>query len=254
MVNTVDAVAEEVVSPQSEEVVEETVVESVESEVATDTPDEPVQSKEENAKYAEVRRKAEQAAQDKLIDEMYGKTHNIHSKAEYDEAMAKQKEAELVAKMKDSEDPETVKAELYEQWKANDPQIQEYEKIKAENYTNKQMTELNNDLKELGLDTISSMEDIANLDSADKVIKYVKDGKTLSEAYFLANKGSIINSQAEKVQQDTVKKMQANRDATPGSLANQGSDTLYTRDQVDAMTQAQVNANYDLVIKSMKTW
>lgn len=260
--NTVNAVAEEVVTPQ--EPVETEVVESVESEVATDTQveevvevdEKPVQSKEDNAKYADVRRKAEQAAQDKLIDEMYGKSHDIHTKAEYDKAMAKQKQEEVVKQMKEGETTsEQAIEELKKQWEKNDPRLQEYEKIKTESYTAKQLTELNSELKDMGLDSIESLEDISKLESADKVVEYINDGKTLSEAYFLANKKNIITAQAEKIQQDTIKKIQANSDASTGSLANTSTtEALYTRAQVDAMSQSEVNKNYDLVMKSMKTW
>ena len=259
--NTVNAVVEEVVTPQEPEQAE--VVESAASEVATETqPEEvtepsekPVQSKEENSKYAEVRKKAEQAAQDKLIDEMYGKSHDIHTKADYDKALKSQRETELLDKVKNGEDPETVKKELYEQWEKSDPRLQEYEKMRTETYTSKQLSELNADLKEVGIDPVKSLDDVGSLPSADKVIALIKDGKTLSEAYFLANKKDIIQKQADKIQQDTIKKIQANGSATPGSLADNGeTPSLYTREQVDAMSQSDVNKNYDLIMKSMKSW
>ena len=61
--STVNAEQVEVVTPQEE--VEQEQVESVSSEVATEQPEKHVQSPEENSRFAEVRRKAEQEAQDK---------------------------------------------------------------------------------------------------------------------------------------------------------------------------------------------
>lgn len=258
--NTVDAVTEEVVTLEETEQAE--VVESVESEVATDTPTEevvekdekPVQSKEENSKFAEVRKKAEQAAQDKLISEMYGESHGIHTKAEYDKAIAKQKENELLERIRTDSDPDTVKQELYKEWEKNDPRLQEYEKIKVESRTNEQLTELNTELANMGLDAIKSLDDISVLPSADTMIDMIQNGKTLAEAYFLANKADIIKAQAEKVKLETITKLNANGEG-PGSLADNGKTaTLFTRAQVDAMSQDDVNKNYDLIMKSMKTW
>ena len=248
--NSVNAEVEEVVIPQIEST--EPVV-SEPAEVAPVATEKPVQSPEENAKFKEVRTKAAQEAQDKLIAEMYGESHGLYTKADYDKAVREQKEASMLEQMKSDEvDPK----EIYKALRENDPEYQELSKMKAEIYTQNQLKELNTELKELDLDVqINTLDDIAMLDNADKIIKHIESGKTLSEAYFLANKGELIKKEAEKVRQDTIKKIQANGDATTGSLSNNGQiTTLYTREQVDAMSQADVNKNYDLVIKSMKTW
>lgn len=254
--NTVNAVTEEVVTPQSTEtaeVVETTEPsESVSTEVAT-VADEHKQSKEENAKFAEVRRKAEQEAIDKFISDQYGASHGIHTKAEYDAAIAKQKQNELLESLK-SEDvnPE----EIYQKMKENDPEFKEMKASKQEAFINSQISELNTDLKGLGLDvTINSLEDLVKLENSDSVIKYVEKGNTLSEAYFLANRNDIINKKTNQIQNDTIKKIEANGQASPGSLSDTGQTSSYfTEAQVDAMTQAEVNKNYDLIIKSMKSW
>ena len=210
--STVDAGIEEVVIPH-EEVQEE--VESVSSEVATEQPKQ-VQSQEENSKFAEVRRKAEQEAQDKLISEMYGQSHGIYTKADYDKAVRQQKEAEMLEQMKSDEvDPK----EIYNALKESDPDYQELKKMKAETYTQNQLRELNEELKELDLDLkINSLDDIAKLDNADKIVDHIKAGKTLSEAYFLANKKTLIQKEAEKVRQDTLEKTLSLKGSSPGAL------------------------------------
>jgi hypothetical protein len=254
--STVNAGTEDVVNPQESTEVEQT--ESVQSEVAPDTVEKAQveQSPEENAKFKEVRLKYErekQEAIDREYSQMYGDSHGIHTKADYEKAVREAKEAELLESMRDSEaDPK----DIYKQLKASDPDYAELQKIRAEHYTQNQLSELNADLKDVGVDvTINTLEDIAKLPNVDAITKHIENGKTLSEAYFLANKKDLINTKAEKIQQDTIKKIQANGDASTGSLANNGQTTsLYTREQVDAMSQADVNKNYDLVIKSMKTW
>lgn len=246
--------AEPVVNVEPQNTEQADVVVSETSEVTTEQQTEKhVQSPEENSKYAEVRREAERKAQDKLISELYGESHGIHTKAEFDKAMREQKEAELLESMRDSEvDPKDV----YKKLKESDPDYAELQKIRADHYTKVQLDELNADLKDVGLDvSINTLDDLSRLPNVDSIIKHIEKGKTLSEAYFLANKRDLINSKAEKIQQDTIKKLQANGEASTGSLSNNGqTTTLYTREQVDAMSQAEVNKNYELVMKSMKAW
>jgi len=77
---------------QENEVTTNEPVNAVEGEVTTPIVEKPVQSAETNALYADVRRKAQAEAQDKLISEMYGESHGIHTKAEYDRAVKEQQE------------------------------------------------------------------------------------------------------------------------------------------------------------------
>lgn len=222
--NVVDATQEPNVEVQ--EVEQVVSVESDPSEVAPEQLEKQVQSKEENSKFAEYRKTSEaktaksiQEAVDKEYNNMYGESHNIHSKADFDKVMQKQKEDELLSKYREEEsDPETVKQELYKQWEQSDPRLQEYEKIRAESYTTKQLSELNADLLEIGLDSIKSLDDISSLPSAEKVIEHIKNGKTLSEAYFLANKTTIIQKQAQKIQADVIQKTTQLDNASPGAL------------------------------------
>lgn len=260
--STVDAGQVDVVDSQVTEtpVVEEVVTDSSEvvetesesSEVATE-PVKEVQSQDDNAKYADVRRKAEQAGRDKFISDQYGKSHNIHTEAEYKAAIAKQEQEKLEESVRNGEsDPK----DAFEQWKANDPEFQAMKQSKEESYANEQISTLNNELKELGIDTtINSLEDIVNLDNSDDVINYVEKGMTLSEAYFLANKQSILQKDRTKIQQDTIKQIEANGSSAVGSLSDTGETaSLFTEAQVDAMSQADVNKNLDLIYKSMKSW
>ena len=261
--NTGSAVVEEVVNPQTEtEVVEAETVEttepaevveseSVETEVAPVTEEK--QSKEENAKYAEVRRKAEKAAIDKFISDQYGQSHGIHTKEEYDKAIAEQKQKELLAKMSDGEsDP----MEVYNQMKANDPEYQAMKQSKQEAYIKNQLSELNNDLKGLELDvTIEGIDDLVKLPNSDKIIKYVENGNTLSDAYFLSNRQDIISQKTNQIQQNTIKQIEANGEASPGALSDNGNKgTFFTEEQVNNMSQKEVNENLDVIYKSMKSW
>jgi len=199
------------------------VVESETTEVASEQPTEkPVQSKEDNAKYADIRRNAEREAQDKLISEMYGTSHGIHTKADYDKAYREQRESELLEQMRDSEaDPK----DIYAQLKQSDPDFQEYQKIKNETYTSKQISELNADLKDIGIDLqINGIDDLEQLPNKESVMNHISQGKTLAEAYFLANKKEIIAAQAQKAQAEVIKKTESLNGASPGALDSSGGD------------------------------
>lgn len=199
------------------------VVESETTEVASEQPTEkPVQSKEDNAKYADIRRNAEREAQDKLISEMYGTSHGIHTKADYDKAVREQRESELLEQMRDSEaDPK----DIYAQLKQSDPDFQEYQKIKNETYTSKQISELNADLKDIGIDLqINGIDDLEQLPNKESVMNHISQGKTLAEAYFLANKKEIIAAQAQKAQAEVIKKTESLNGASPGALDSSGGD------------------------------
>lgn len=225
--STVDAGQEQNVDAQEvEPVVVAEQVEGATSEVATEQPDKQVQSREDNAKFAEVRREAERKAEDRLISQMYGESHGIHTKADYDKAVREQRESEMIEQLRQDEaDPKAIKEQLFKEWEKNDPRLKEYEQIRTESHTQKQLAELNTDLKEMGIDAIGSLDDIAKLPSADTIIKHISDGKTLAEAYFLANKSDIIKSQATKIQQDIITKTALLDGASPGALDNSGGDT-----------------------------
>jgi hypothetical protein len=83
--------------PQTTETVDNTNVESVQGEAATPQQESNinnVQSADVNSQYAKIRREAEQKAQDKLISEMYGQSHNIHTYSDYQNAIKEQQRVE----------------------------------------------------------------------------------------------------------------------------------------------------------------
>jgi len=218
--STVNAEPEANVEPQETEQVES--VESEASEVATEQPEKAVQSKEENSRFAEVRKNAEREAQDRLIAEMYGDSHGIHTKADYDKAVREQKESELIESMRESDvDPK----DIYKKLKESDPDYAELKKIRTESYTQSQLNQLNTDLKELDIEmTINSLDDVVKLGNSDQIIKHIEQGKTLSEAYFLANRKEIIRKEAEKARTETLKKTEMLSNSSPGALDNSGGD------------------------------
>jgi len=260
--NTVDAVVEEVVTPQVEEV-EAEVVENVESEVVTDTQEEAekvVQSPEENAKFAEIRRKyeadkaeAEQKAQDALIAKMYGESHGITTVKDYEEAIAKQKEQEAIAAIQEEKN--------YSEEDAKD--LFEARKIKAEKEA--QQAELKNAEKQKEVENQQNIDFLDYFKSENgrdydpkkdvipsEVWELVKNKTPLKYAYMeyelkqlrLGAKATEKNAENTEVALGSVK--------SDGAIDNDYiSEALFDSKKSD---QRWVMKNLDKISKSRKTW
>lgn len=65
-----------------------------------------------------------------------------------------------------------------------------------------------------------------------------------------------FNANAEKGAKASAAQALANSKASPGALSTSGSseDGYFTREQVKAMSQAEVSRNYEKIKKSMKRW
>jgi len=260
--NTVDAVVEEVVIPQNEQVevteVETEVVENVESEVVTDTQTEVekvVQTPEENAKYAELRRKYEaekveaaQAARDKLIEEQYGESHNIHTESEFKAAMARQKEQEAIAAIQSEKNySEEDAKELFEarrikaEREAQQAEMQKTQQQKAaEEKENQEFLDYFERENNRGFDPKKDK-------IPGEVWERVKNKVSLTQAY--------MEHELKQLKLGTsVAKLNAeNAGSAIGSVNGDGQkiDGPLTQAQVDNMSQAEMMARWPEVKKVM---
>jgi hypothetical protein len=211
----------------------------------------PVQSQEDNARFAQARRDKEADTQKSIDAEysrLFGTEYGIHTKAAYDAAIAEQQRETERQQFQEQNgfDPNTVKP-LFEEWKKSDPDFQELSHIRQEKSISAALSDLNNELKDCGMDLqLKDLSDaeVAKIPNVDKVTELVSKGKTLSEAFFLANKKEIISKQTAAAQQDTIKKIAANGLSSPGSLSGGGdsdSKTIYSMSKSDfAKMQAEV--------------
>jgi hypothetical protein len=197
--------------------------ESVNEGVATSQK--PVQSAEDNAKFAAIRREAEQKAatkaKDEIIAEMYGESHRIYTYADYQKALADQKAQEQRQQFQDENgfDPDVIKP-VVEQMLKSDPRYQRLEQMEREANVSTAVSKFSEEFPELG---IKSFDDIAKLPNIDKMYEYVNSkGLSLNDAYKLANYGDVIGKTATQAQQEAIKKIAANGASSPGSLAAGG--------------------------------
>jgi len=238
--------------------------ESVNTEVAAvqnDKPvEKPVQTPEQNAEFARVRREAETKAKDAVISEMYGESHGIHTYAEYQAALAKQQAEAERAKFQEENgiDPDALKP-VFQQWKESDPDFQELKAIRAEKNQTKALTDLNSELKDAGIDLqIKDLSDseLLKLPNIDKILEQVQKGHTLADAFFLANKKDIISRQAQTAQQEAIKKIAANGESSPGSLSAGGESDFISQELFESKKSDQrwVIKNLSKIQKSRANW
>jgi hypothetical protein len=240
-----------------------------EVEVATSTePTEVIQEAQEPIQSASIETTTDVSATKafserlkKSIDaeysSLYGAEYGIHSKKEYDTYMAnQQKIAEREALQEETGiDADTLQS-TFEKLKANDPDFQELKSIRTEKHIATSLADLNNELKDCGIDLhlkdLSEAE-VAKIPNVEKVTEMVQNGKTFAEAVFLANKKDFFAKKTDSTQKETLAKIAANNAASPGSLGASADNTAsFTMQQINAMSQDDINKNYGAVMASIK--
>jgi len=277
MENTVNAVAEEVVTSQNEQVetteVKAEQVENVKSEVVTDTQVEAenqpskdtavskdVQTPEENAKFAEIRRKyeadkveAEAKAQDALIAKMYGESHGIKTVAEYEEAMAKQAErAEIERIQEETNYSEEDAKEVLEARRIR--KENEQAKLEAESRQKQEEKEKQNNLEFLDFfKSENGREFDSEKDKLDVAIwQSVSNGTPLKYAY-IEHELKQLKLGSKVADKNTI-----NSESTIGSVKGDGvTDSDYISESLfdtKKSNQRWVMDNLDKINKSRLTW
>ncbi|MCE5227877.1 MAG: hypothetical protein LLG05_18715 [Porphyromonadaceae bacterium] len=227
------------VEPQTETVIEP--VNAGEGTATPETVEKTPQTPEQNAEFARVRREAETKASAKER-ERADKFAQRYGYSTFDEMESEQARAEAEAEKqqfveKNGFDPDSVKP-LFEQWKESDPDFQELKSVRAERNATKALSDLNRELEDAGVDLkLADLSDaeLNKVPNIEKVTEYVTKGHSLADAFFLANKKDIISKQAEKAQQDTIKKINANGESSPGSLSGGGEDVGLSDEAIEKM-------------------
>jgi hypothetical protein len=230
ILNTVNEVQEPTVEAQ-ETVHTETPETSVKTEVAEPVKEtKVVQSQEENATYAKIRReaeaKAEAKARDSVISEMYGTSHGIHTYADYKKAVQEQE-------MKDKGvDPETVKK-----------YVEEHPDVKAAREY-KQNQEKEAKQKEEFVEFFNEFPDVDAAKIPPEVWAENAKGKPLADAYarYLLKQ----NKAAEAI----TKANEANAGSSMGSVNGLGGDpSILTEEMIEKMTPQEMSKRWGEIKK-----
>lgn len=228
-VSTVNAEPEVNVEPQATE--QTTEVNGEGSEVATEQPTErPVQSAEDNAKFASMRREYEariatesQKAIDAEYDRMFGAEYGIHSKAEYDERIAQQQAEEQRQQYQEQYgiDPNAVQPLIDKALENHPAVIQARKQANALQLDNAAM-ELSKVAKSLGInEEIKSWADVEKLPKYEAIKEQIMKGNDIVNSAKLAYFDDMVQAR----QQETIARIAANGAGSPGSLAGQGEPT-----------------------------
>lgn len=223
----------------------ETVVEASTEDAGANEPEPatPVQSAEENAKYAAARREAEeqarmrQAETDKRFQEMFSGYRNPITGKEIDgvdsylEAIEAQKQFEMQERLKQS----GVDPELITQAIQTNPIIKQAEDIIAKQREAEQQEMLEKELKEIyALDnTIKSPEDLLAMDNFEQFKGYVGKGYTFSDAFKLASFSRLQQKNTDAVKQAAINQARstAHMESTSG-VAEPKTDLVPIPDSV----------------------
>jgi hypothetical protein len=224
--STVDAVTEEVVEPQEvEEVIEGQEDESVTSEVADPKP---IQSPDENAKYAAARRESERIAaeaqqrvakleRDNTISRKYGTAYEVHSeddiKAKFGDRginTLEQFEQELQAEELRSAglDPNLINNAVKnhplfmqaEQW------AEEMRQQKQEKFIKDSLDELHKEVP--GTEHIKTVQDLDADPKSGEIASWIQRGYTIADAYYKVYKNDILSKSTKTAVQSTIANIQ----------------------------------------------
>lgn len=248
--NVVNDTQSEVVDTQTTEPVQPT--ESVNTEVApVQQEQKPVQSAEENARYAEIRRRAETEALDKFIASQnlqFEDGRPIKTKAEYDEAVRFAEERQRQQALID----QGIDPSIINQYVENLPEVQ-WARQQREQQTQQERTQADFNM------FLQTYPDVNPNDIPMEVWQQVQQGKSLVDAY-AKHENALLKAEIEKFKKGQVTQ-QANKSTAAtaiGSVTGQGAipTDFISKETFEANKHDQnwMYKNYEQVRTSMNRW
>ena len=246
-----DAEVSEAVEPTEEETSEEATEAEDEETGEEDGDSEPTeQSAEENARYAAIRRRAEedarrkyeaeQAARDQRVAMLCnGAKHPVSGKpitteAEYFDALAIQqrqaREQELQSK--------GVDPRIIDQMIAQNPVVQQAQQVIEQNKMSMAEQQLQNDLADISKydPNIKGIDDLAAMPNFPEIVERVNRGWTLLEAYKTANFDNFMAHQNEAARQQAINQMRG-KQHLPSQSQGVATNEEYVEVPADIMSR-----------------
>lgn len=172
---------------------------------------------------------------DEAIKELYGNQVSpytnkpITNRAELDSYRQMFEKEQREAKMLDSGINPTVFNEALNSALGNNPILQKAEMIIeqqnrqfAETTATQEIENLN---KEFNLN-LKGLEDFDKLPNVDDIVANVKKGLSLTDSYYLANRGSIIANNANTAKQQAINQVNGKAHLVPAGNEGAGGDTV----------------------------
>jgi hypothetical protein len=222
-------------------------------EVATEQTDsKQTQTPEQNAEFARVRREAESRARTQALDEFIQKEgyeydgRPITTYAEYERVQAEIEQENQRAQYQQQYgiDPKSVQP-LIDKALENHPAVIAAKEQENVMIRNNAAIELSKVAQSLGISQeIKTWEDVEKLPKWESIKQGIMKNLDIVQAAKLAYFDDVITSTSTKVQQDTINKITANGQSSPGSLTG-GAETQSKT--VSQMTSEEFNKLLDRV-------
>jgi hypothetical protein len=214
----------------------------------------PEQTPEQNAVFAEMRRRAQSEANAAAAQEWQAKLDAFAADVfaedgikTYDEYQERVRNAQIQQQY--GVDPAQLKP-LFDEWKRSDPDFVQAREAAFEAQAQRDAQALGAEFPESG---VKAPADLEKLPHWDDILKKVEGGYSLRDAYYLVNATAITEARIKSAVNDALTKTAANSAASSGPLGD-GADTPrhYTEAEIDRMSVKQIMANYDAVMASHK--
>lgn len=251
--NTTEEVVENANSEQVESVETEAIESTEAQETAQETPQEP-KEEEITKTQAFARRlkeetaRVEQTARDKMISEMYGQSHNIHTYADYQKAVEQQAEADRKAALQEK----GIDPSIVDEYVSNNPVVRKAaELIKQQEAQQKQTAQygefLNYFKQENDRDFNPATDKIPQ-----EVWEQTAKGKSLADAY-AHHDNKQLRAKLKAFETNTK-----NASSSPGSVTGNGTPVAghisYETFEANKHDQSWVNKNFTKINESRKKW
>lgn len=195
------------------------------------------QSKETNAIFAQMRRKAEAESELKAqrrVDNAYAEmfagkvnpytNHPIKTEKDYKDYVAQHIQAQRESQLKNS----GLSQEMIQSIVNENPVVKQAKEIIEKTKLEEGKRILQEQISEISkLDgSIKEVSDLFNQESYQEIDRLVNKGLDLVSAFKLANYDRLTSNTADSARNEAVQKMSANAQASPGSLAGGENQSL----------------------------
>lgn len=266
--------AEEVegVSEGSEVAEQNDVVDESEAPEENDVADEgdakPVQSAEDNARFAAMRRRAEEQAMRKvsssydsrIADLCRGIKHPVTGEPittfdGYMDALDAQKRQERDSELRSK----GVDPSMIDDMIASHPVMRQAMEVIQQSKVNEADNALNRDIELLSQydSSIKSVEDLTKLPNFNEILEKVKLGSNVVDAYKMVNFDAIMKHQNESARQQAINEMRGKSHlGSPNGVAVQDSSEevpmeILNRYRSEGKTDKQIKELYNTVLKKL---
>jgi hypothetical protein len=169
----------------------------------------PFKNDPQNKAFAELRRRAEEAEKraksaDEWVESQYGKSHNLHTWQDYQNALAQQEQEQLRVQVEEA----GVDPEILNQYINNNPVIKQANQIMQQQQQEALMRQLNDQVEEVSREfpesNIKTVQDYMAQPNYPQMLQLVQRGYTLADAYEKVNRTELRKKAAESAKQATL--------------------------------------------------